>query len=80
MENSAPDRYTFIICIVNSDSHFHNHDFLLTPKGWTLSPAYDMNPTLNQYQSLLVSSSSNATDLSLLREIFGEICLQRSYR
>lgn len=61
-------RVAFNICIGNSDDHFRNHGFLLTPKGWTLSPAYDLNPTLNRYQSLLISSSSNEADLaSLLR-------------
>jgi len=25
--------------------NFRNHVFLLTAKGWTLSPAYDMTPT-----------------------------------
>ena len=45
-------RVAFNICIGNSDDHFRNHGFLLTAKGWTLSPAYDMNPTLNEYQSL----------------------------
>lgn len=38
----------------------------MTAKGWTLSPAYDMNPTLNEYQSLLVSSTSNKAELSIL--------------
>ena len=59
-------RVAFNICIGNSDDHFRNHGFLLTAKGWTLSPAYDMNPTLNEYQSLLVSSTSNKAELSLL--------------
>ncbi|MEG2321816.1 MAG: HipA domain-containing protein, partial [Bacteroidales bacterium] len=57
-------RIAFNICIGNSDDHFRNHGFLLTPKGWTLSPAYDMNPTLNEYQSLLISNNSNRADLS----------------
>ena len=34
-------RVAFNICIGNSDDHFRNHGFLLTAKGWTLSPAYD---------------------------------------
>lgn len=38
----------------------------MTARGWTLSPTYDMNPTLNDYQSLLVTSTSNKADLSLL--------------
>lgn len=40
-------RVAFNICIGNTDDHFRNHGFLLTAKGWTLSPAYDMNPTLS---------------------------------
>lgn len=59
-------RVAFNICIANSDNHFRNHGFLLTAKGWTLSPAYDMNPSLNEYQSLLISKSSNKADLSIL--------------
>ena len=46
--------------------NFRNHVFLLTAKGWTLSPAYDMNPMLNEYQNLLVSSTSNKADLNVL--------------
>lgn len=59
-------RITFNICIGNSDDHFRNHGFLLTPKGLMLSPAYAMNPTLNEYQSLLISTHSNKADLSIL--------------
>lgn len=59
-------RVAFNMCIGNSDDHFRNHGFLLTQKGWTLSPAYDMNPTLNEYQSLLVNESSNKADISAL--------------
>lgn len=61
-------RVAFNICIGNSDDHFRNHGFLLTPKGWTLSPAYDMNPTLNEYQSLLIDNWTNQADLSILLE------------
>lgn len=59
-------RVAFNICIGNTDDHFRNHGFLLTAKGWTLSPAYDMNPTLNEYQSLLISAVSNKADLNVL--------------
>ena len=61
-------RVAFYICIANSDDHFRNHGFLLTPRGWTLSPAYDMNPTLNEYQSLLINESSNKADIRTLQE------------
>lgn len=59
-------RVAFNICVGNSDDHFRNHGFLLTAKGWTLSPAYDMNPTLNDHQSLLINSNTNKADLSIL--------------
>lgn len=59
-------RVAFNIAIGNSDDHFRNHGFLLTPRGWTLSPAYDMNPTLNEYQALLINSTTNQADLGIL--------------
>ena len=59
-------RVAFNIAIGNSDDHFRNHGFLLTPRGWTLSPAYDMNPTLNEYQALLINSTTNQANLQVL--------------
>ena len=70
-------RVAFNICIGNSDDHFRNHGFLLTAKGWTLSPAYDMNPTLNEYQSLLISADSNKADLSILPDACEDYMLNR---
>ena len=61
-------RVAFNICVGNSDDHFRNHGFLLTSRGWTLSPAYDMNPTNNEFQSILINASSNKADLNLLFE------------
>lgn len=59
-------RVAFNITIGNSDDHFRNHGFLLTPRGWTLSPAYDMNPSLNDHQALLINSNTNRADLKVL--------------
>ena len=70
-------RVAFNICIGNTDDHFRNHGFLLTAKGWTLSPAYDMNPTLNEYQSLLISADSNKADLSILLDACEDYMLNR---
>lgn len=59
-------RITFSICIKNTDDHLRNHGFLLTDKGWRLSPAYDLNP--NEYGtglSLNISEKDNALDLDL---------------
>ena len=71
-------RVAFNVCIGNSDDHFRNHGFLLTAKGWTLAPAYDMNPTLNEYQSLLITSSSSKADLSVLLDACEEYMLPRA--
>ena len=69
-------RVAFNICIGNTDDHFRNHGFLLTAKGWTLSPAYDMNPSLNEYQSLLINSVTNKSDLNELLDSCEEYMLQ----
>ncbi len=71
-------RVAFNICIGNADDHFRNHGFLLTAKGWTLSPAYDMNPTLNEYQSLLISSNSNKADLGVLLDACEDYMINRN--
>ena len=70
-------RVAFNIAIGNSDDHFRNHGFLLTPRGWTLSPAYDMNPTLNEYQALLINSSTNRADLQVLLDSSEEYMIGR---
>lgn len=59
-------RVAFNICIGNSDDHFRNHSFLLTADGWTLSPAYDINPTYDMHQSLLIDRSTSQSSLSAL--------------
>lgn len=37
-------RVVFNIAISNCDDHLRNHGFILTSKGWTLSPVYDLTP------------------------------------
>lgn len=59
-------RIVFSIAISNTDDHLRNHGFLLTPTGWRLSPAYDMNP--NQYGvglKLNISENDNSLDFDL---------------
>lgn len=59
-------RIVFNICIKNTDDHLRNHGFLLTERGWKLSPAYDMNP--NEYGTglhLNISETDNSLDLDL---------------
>jgi serine/threonine-protein kinase HipA len=71
-------RVAFNICIGNTDDHFRNHGFLLTTRGWTLSPAYDMNPTLNNHQSLMITANTNRSDLGLLLDACEEYMLTRT--
>lgn len=59
-------RVAFNIIIGNSDDHFRNHAFLLTSNGWELSPAYDINPSNEEYQSLLISRDTSKADLKVL--------------
>ena len=68
-------RVAFYIVVGNSDDHFRNHGFLLTRKGWELSPAYDINPTLSDNQSLLINCSTNEADLDILWESSEEYML-----
>ena len=65
--NELYRRVAFNICVGNSDDHFRNHGFLLTKKGWTLSPAYDLNPTDSMTQSLLIDNDSNESSLRRLQ-------------
>lgn len=61
-------RVAFYIIVGNSDDHFRNHGFLLTRKGWQLSPAYDINPTVSTHQSLLINRSTSESNLNILLE------------
>ena len=40
----------------------------MSSKSWTLSPAYDLNPTIKRRQSLLINDQTDASDLSVLRK------------
>ena len=63
-------RIVFNIAVSNCDDHLRNHGFLLTRNGWTLSPAYDLNP---QYYgtglSLNINDNDNRLDYDLVLEI-----------
>jgi len=59
-------RIVFNICIKNTDDHLRNHGFLLTGKGWELSPAYDVNPNETGIGlTLNITEESNALDLDV---------------
>lgn len=68
-------RVAFSIAIRNHDDHFRNHGFLLTAKGWVWSPAYDLNPSNFDTQSLLISRDSNESSLDVLLSSAGDYML-----
>jgi serine/threonine-protein kinase HipA len=59
------------VAVSNTDDHLRNHGFLLTPAGWVLSPAYDINPnpagpaglTLN------IDEADNSLDIDLVMSV-----------
>jgi len=63
-------RIVFNICISNTDDHLRNHGFILTKKGWILSPAYDINPNeTGTGLKLNISENDNSPDLDLAMEV-----------
>lgn len=63
-------RIVFNMAVANTDDHLRNHGFLLTPQGWTLSPAYDLNPNENGTGlKLNINETENALDVELALEV-----------
>ena len=61
----------------NTDDHFRNHGFLLTPKGWTLSPAYDINPGTKLNQCLLINQYTEQSDINALLQASDNYMLEQ---
>ena len=63
-------RIVFNISISNTDDHLRNHGFILTKKGWVLSPAYDLNPsTEKDGLALNIDMDDNALDFNLAKSV-----------
>jgi len=63
-------RIIFNIAISNTDDHLRNHGFILQPKGWVLSPAYDLNPSIDKAGlALLIDTSDNALSIELAKSV-----------
>jgi serine/threonine-protein kinase HipA len=62
-------RIVFNLLVSNADDHLRNHGFLRVPgKGWSLSPAYDMNPVPEAHGlKLNITEADNALDIELAR-------------
>lgn len=63
-------RIVFNIAISNTDDHLRNHGFILTNEGWILSPAYDINPSVDKNSlSLNIDMNDNSLDFELARSV-----------
>ena len=71
-------RVAFNVMFGNTDDHFRNHGFLLTPKGWTLAPAYDINPGVKLHQCLLIDQYTEQSDITALLSASGNYMLKQN--
>lgn len=63
-------RIIFNIAISNTDDHLRNHGFILTKEGWILSPAYDLNPSIDKDGlALNIDTDNNALDFQLAKSV-----------
>jgi len=63
-------RIVFNIAVSNTDDHMRNHGFLLTNEGWELSPAYDLNLSIDKEGlSLNIDLNDNSLDFDLARSV-----------
>ena len=52
--------------VSNTDDHLRNHAFLLTPRGWALSPMFDVNPEpAGSELSLNIDETDNRIQIEL---------------
>ena len=73
-------RVAFSVLVSNTDDHLRNHGFLrLDARGWSLSPAYDINPTPPDISARILATNINFDDgtcsIELLRSVAEEFCL-----
>ncbi len=63
-------RVIFNIAISNTDDHLRNHGFLLTDRGWILSPAYDLNPSIDKSGlALTIDMDNNALNFEIAKSV-----------
>jgi serine/threonine-protein kinase HipA len=63
-------RIIFNVAISNTDDHLRNHGFILSPKGWILSPAFDINPSIEKNGlAMNIDTDNNALDFELAKSV-----------
>ena len=59
-------RVVFSILIHNTDDHLRNHGFFIDERGVSLSPAYDINPSVERTElTLAINEIDTACDISI---------------
>ena len=66
-------RMVFNILVTNDDDHLRNHGFLWRPRGWRLSPLYDVvpKPQVAQERTLVLGVGPRGREASLENAIEG---------
>lgn len=63
-------RIVFNILVSNTDDHLRNHGFVLAEGGWRLSPAFDVNPSIDKDGlALNIDIDSNALNVELAKSV-----------
>ncbi len=62
-------RMVFNILVSNVDDHLRNHGFLWSGRGWTLAPAYDLNPVPTDLQPRILSTDIEPGDATCSLEL-----------
>lgn len=59
-------RVVFNVLIHNTDDHLRNHGFILSPTGFRLSPAYDLNPVPGRSElTLAINETDTRCDAAI---------------
>jgi serine/threonine-protein kinase HipA len=69
----------FSILIHNTDDHLRNHGFFIGQRGISLSPAYDINPSIERQElSLAIDEVDTACDVSIALDAHAGYGLSKS--
>ncbi len=63
-------RIVFNIAISNTDDHLRNHGFIIDGDSWRLSPAFDLNPSIDKGAlSLTIDETSGVLDFDIAMDV-----------
>ena len=63
-------RILFNVLISNTDDHLRNHGFILNNNAWILSPAYDLNPSIDKnHLSLTINENESIKNINIVLNI-----------